>query len=369
MSTFQLEILLIAMVVSVACSLPGVFLVLRRMSMMSDAISHSILPGIVVAFFLVQDLSSPWLILAATATGVLTVTLVELINRTRLVREDAAIGIVFPLLFSIGIILISRYAGNVHLDVDAVLLGEIGLAPFDRFVVAGMDLGPKSLALMGGIMLLNLLFITLFYKELKVSTFDAGLAAAMGFSPVVLHYALMAMTSVTAVGAFDTVGSILVVALMIAPPVSAYLLTDRLHTMLILSAIIGAVSSALGFFVAIRLDVSIAGAMSGMAGVIFLLVFLFAPNRGIVSQVRSRMRKRIRFATRMLTVHLFQHAGLPEASTECRVDHLHDHMNWDRSFAEKVLRYATAQNMIRKSDGILALTEKGQQEARAALVW
>ena len=213
----QIEIQIIAAVVAVACALPGVFLVLRRMALMSDAISHAILLGIVLAFFVVEDLASPFLIIAAAITGVITVVLVELLHGTGLVREDAAIGIVFPALFSGGVILISRYAGSVHLDTHAVLLGELAFAPLERLSVLGYSL-PKSLWVMGAILLINLIFITLFYKELKLATFDAGLAAALGFSPVLIHYGLMTLVSVTAVGAFDAVGSILVVALMIAPP-------------------------------------------------------------------------------------------------------------------------------------------------------
>ena len=180
--SLHVDIQIIAVVVAVACALPGVFLVLRRMALMSDAISHAILLGIVLAFFVTEDLSSPLLIIAAAATGVLTVSLVELIHRTGLVREDAAIGIVFPALFSCGVILISRFAGDVHLDTDAVLLGELAFAPLDRLAIFGYEL-PKSLWVMGGILLINLIFIGLFYKELKLTTFDVGLAAALGFSP------------------------------------------------------------------------------------------------------------------------------------------------------------------------------------------
>ena len=207
------EIQLIAVIVAVACALPGVFLVLRRMAMMSDAISHTVLLGIVLGFFAIGSLESPLLVLAAAAVGVLTVSLVELLIRTRLVRQDAAIGLVFPALFSVAVILISRFARGVHLDVDAVLLGELAFAPLDRVLVAGLDL-PRSLVVMGVILLLNVTFIALFYKELKLTTFDAGLAVALGFSPVVVHYALMIMVSVTAVGAFDAVGSILVLSLI-----------------------------------------------------------------------------------------------------------------------------------------------------------
>ena len=168
----DLEIVLIVSTVAASCGLIGAFLVLRRMSLMSDAISHAILFGIVIAFFFVEDTGSALLIVAATLTGVLTVVLVEAIVNTRLVKEDAAIGLVFPALFSIGVILISRYASNVHLDVDAVLLGELAFAPFDRAVVGLTDIGPKAFWLALAVGLVNLTFVLLFFKELKLATFD-----------------------------------------------------------------------------------------------------------------------------------------------------------------------------------------------------
>src|SRR5699024_197438 len=149
----------------------------------SDAISHSILLGIVLGFFITQNLNSPLLILLAAMTGILTVLLVEVIQKTGLVKEDTAIGLVFPALFSIGVILISKNAADVHLDIDAVLLGELAFAPFDRMRLLGADVGPKSLWIMGTILILTLILLFLFFKELKVSTFDAGLSAALGFSP------------------------------------------------------------------------------------------------------------------------------------------------------------------------------------------
>src|SRR5262249_47108473 len=162
--------------------------------------------------------ASPWLLFGAAATGLVTVSLVELLQRTRRVKEDAAIGLVFPALFSVSIILVSHYAENIHLDTDSVLLGELAFAPLDHLELGSLDLGPKAAWVMAGILLLNVGFELLFYKELKLATFDAGLAAALGFSPALVHYGLMALVSVTAVGAFDAVGSILVVALMIVPP-------------------------------------------------------------------------------------------------------------------------------------------------------
>ncbi len=367
--TPEVEIQLIAVTVAVACAVPGVFLVLRRMALMSDAISHSILLGIVLAFFVVQDLASPILILAAAATGVLTVGLVEMLHRTGRVKEDAAIGLVFPALFSIAVILISSRAGDVHLDTDAVLLGELAFAPFRRLVVGGADLGPRSLWLMAAILVLDLGFIALFYKELKLSTFDPALAAALGFSPAVIHYAFMSLVSVTAVGAFDAVGSILVVALMIAPPAAAYLLTDRLFVLLGLSAAIGAAAALSGFWVAFWLDASIAGCMAMMAGVLFALTFLFAPERGIVARIRRRARQRYSFAVSMLTIHLLNHEGGPDALEESRLDHLQEHLRWSPDFAERVAQRAERENLVvTTANRRLELTDLGRQAAREAMV-
>jgi manganese/zinc/iron transport system permease protein len=365
----QIEIILIASAVAASCSLIGVFLVLRRMSLMSDAISHSILFGIVIMFFFVESTASLPMIFAATLTGVLTVTLVEALFRTGLVKEDAAIGLVFPALFSIGVILISRYAANVHLDTDAVLLGELAFAPFDRLVLGGADLGPKALWLAGGVGLVNLLFIIFFYKELKLATFDAGLAAALGFSPVAIHYALMTLVSVTAVSSFEAVGSVLVVALMITPPAAAYLLTDRLPVMLGLSMALAVIAAVSGYFLARFLDASIAGSMATMMGVVFTLVLFFAPARGLIARWALRRRQRWQFAGEMLLVHLSHHEGTPEEADECSLEHLGRHMKWSRVFGERVVVRLTRKDLVRRVDGTcLQLTDRGRELAQEVML-
>jgi manganese/zinc/iron transport system permease protein len=366
-SSAQIEIQLIAVVTAVACALPGVFLVLRRLSLVSDAISHAILLGIVLAFFAVESLSSPLLLVGAALTGLLTVWLVELLQRTGLVREDAAIGLVFPALFSAAVVLIARYADSVHLDTDVVLLGELAFAPFDRFEAFGWDWAPKALVLMGGILVLNVALIAAFYKELKLVTFDAGLAVALGFSPALVHYGLMAMVSVTAVGAFDAVGSILVVALMVAPPATAFLLTDRLVVMIALAAGIGAVGAVAGYWLAHWLDASIAGSMASMVGLEFAAALLLAPGRGIAAAARRRARQRWEFAQTMLAIHLLNHEGRPEAAIESRVEHLDQHLRWQPSFAREVVQRAVRRGLVREDGGSLALTERGRGVARAAL--
>ncbi|MGS2725590.1 metal ABC transporter permease [Psychroserpens sp. BH13MA-6] len=355
MSSAQLEIQLIASLVAIACAIPGTFLVLRKMAMISDAISHSILPGIVIGFFITQDLNSPLLILLAAVTGIITVVLVEYIQKTGLVKEDTAIGLVFPVLFSIGVILIAKNANDVHLDVDAVLLGELAFAPFDRLLIAGIDVGPKSLWIIGIILLITVILLITFFKELKLSTFDKGLAASLGFSPVVIHYGLMSVASVTTVGAFDAVGAILVVALMIAPAATAYLLTTDLKKMLTLSILFGVFSAIAGYWLAHGLDASIAGSITTMLGVLFLVVYLFAPNKGIIAVLYREKQQRTEVSLLTFLLHLKNH----DDEKERHVNHLNEHINWQKVRSKTVLDLALKNNMITIKNQVVSLTPKG----------
>ena len=366
MSSAQIEIQLIASLVAIACAIPGTFLVLRRLAMISDAISHSILPGIVLGFFITQDLNSPLLIGLAALTGVLTVVLVEYIQKTGLVKEDTAIGLVFPALFSLGVIMISQNANDVHLDIDAVLLGELAFAPFDRLVVDGADWGPKSLWVIGLILTVSLILLLLFFKELKLSTFDKGLAATLGFSPALLHYGLMTMSSVTIVGAFDAVGAVLVVALIIAPAASAYLLTDDLKRMLFLSAAIGVLAAISGYWLANLLDASIAGSIATALGLIFLSFYLFAPRRGVLSGMLRERRQRTEVSLLVFLLHLQNH----DEPEERHVNHLQEHINWQHVRSQTVLELARNNNLITiESGNVVELTAKGRQFTDEALTY
>lgn len=364
----HIEISLIAIITASACALLGVFLVLRRMTLMSDAISHAILPGIVIAFFFTHSLSSPLLILAAAGTGVLTVVLVELLQKTKLVKEDAAIGLTFPALFSVGVILISRFTRNIHLDMDAVLLGELAYAPLNRLEILGYDVGPASVYVMGVMLVLNLLFILIFYKELKLATFDVGLAATLGFAPTLIHYGLMTLVSMTTVGAFDAVGSILVVALIAGPAATAYLMTNSLARMLCLSVMIGSINAVIGYLLAFLFDVSIAGTIATVTFIAFMLVFLIVPNRGLISIARRHIRQKWEFAQTMLVIHLLNHEGLPEADDESEISHLHEHLRWQPSFATQVVKYALNNRYVSQKATQLILTDRGRTIAKQALV-
>lgn len=303
----DLVIVLTACLVAIAGSLLGVFLVLRRLSMISDAISHSVLPGIVAAFwFSGGEAATVPALIGAAAMGLLTVVAVEVLVRSGRVKNDAAIGVVFPLLFSIGVILISMYFRNAHLDLDAVLYGEIAYAPFNLIPVFGREV-PESLMLMGTLTLLNAVFVSVFFKELRLSTFDAGLAASLGFAPGVLHYALMTLLSFTTVGAFEAVGAVLIVAFVIVPPASAYLLTRKLSVMLGLSLTIGVLSSVSGYFLALAVDASIAGMIASMLGAVFFLCLLLSPLDGVLATLTRRSRQRDAVAARQLVAYAAAH--------------------------------------------------------------
>ena len=356
MTSAQIEIQLIASIVAIACAIPGTFLVLRKMALISDAISHSILPGLVLGFFITHDLNSPLLIIMAAFTGVITVVLVEFIQKTRLVKEDTAIGLVFPVLFSIGVILIAKNANDVHLDTDAILLGELAFAPFDRFLVNGLDLGPKSLWIIGTILLITIGLLVAFFKELKISTFDAGLATALGFSPVIIHYGLMSVASITIVGSFDAVGAILVVALMIAPAATAYLLTDNLKKMLSLSVLFGVFSAIAGYWLAHWLNASIAGSMTTILGFVFLIAYLFAPKRGLFAVLYRSKQQQVEVSLLTFLLHLNNH----QEESERHINHLNEHINWRRVKSQSVLDLALKNNMITIEKNIIFLTEKGK---------
>jgi manganese/zinc/iron transport system permease protein len=356
MSSAQIEIQLIASIVAIACAIPGTFLVLRKMALISDAISHSILPGLVLGFFITHDLNSPLLIVMAAFSGLVTVVLVEFIQETKLVKEDTAIGLVFPVLFSIGVIMIAKNANDVHLDTDAILLGELAFAPFDRLLVDGADFGPKSLWIIGTVLLITIGLLFAFFKELKISTFDAGLATALGFSPIMIHYGLMSVASITIVGSFDAVGAILVVALMIAPAATAYLLTDNLKRMLGLSVLFGVFSAIAGYWLAHWLDASIAGSMTTILGIVFLLVYLFAPKRGLISVLYRNKQQQIEVSLLTFLLHLNNHQEVSER----HINHLNEHINWRHVRSKSVLDLAIKNNMITIEKDVISLTDKGK---------
>lgn len=268
-------IIITAILAATSCAIIGSFLVLRQNAMMGDAISHAVLPGLVIAFIITSSNAVLPMIIGAALCGLLTAYLTEVLSQTGILYKDASIGIVFTFLFSVGVILISLFAGDVHIDQDCVLYGEIAYTPWDRFVVGTSDYGPRSVWILGGVLLADLIFISLFFKKLKITSFDPKFADTIGISSRKWHYILMTMVALTVVASFESVGAILVVAMLIIPGATAYLITENLKLLLVLSAIIGVACAYFGFQTAALFDSSISGYMAVVGGIIFTITFLF----------------------------------------------------------------------------------------------
>jgi manganese/zinc/iron transport system permease protein len=282
-------ILLTGSLVGISCGIVGCFLILRKMAMLADAISHTVLLGIVGAYLISNSLEGIYMLIGAAIVGILTAFFVQLLHSSG-VQSDAAIGVVFTSLFAVGVILLSLFAGKVHLDTDHALMGEITFIPWDILEINGINLGPKAVWMLGAVLVFNLIIIFLFYKEIKISSFDPDMAVALGIPVLLIHYLLMGMLSLTTVASFDSVGAILVVAMLIVPGATAYLLTDKLSVMLIISAIVGVLSAFAGYFIATIFNVSISGSMAVAAGVIFAITFVFSPTHGLLSRWLARKR-------------------------------------------------------------------------------
>ncbi len=352
-------ILLTGVMCAAACSMLGSFLILRRMAMMADAISHAILPGLVFGYWISNSSNLITGAIGATLAALLTVTLVEALSRTRRADAGSAMGIIFPAMFALGVVLVSRFFANVHLDADAILMGNIEFSVFDRLVINDQDYGPLSLWIMGTLLVINSLFLLCFYKELKLSTFDPALAAALGFSPVVIQYVLMTVLSITTVGAFTAVGAILVIALVIVPAATAYLLTDSLPKMIVLSVLIGAGSAALGYAFARWQDLSVSGSMATATGVLFLLALLLSPSQGAIARMHRRERNARRFAVDLLVMHLFTHEATDVQADESTIGHVNAALRLSPQDARATIRRALDQGLIEQYADRLTLTPQG----------
>jgi manganese/zinc/iron transport system permease protein len=273
---------------AVAAALLGNFLVLRKMSMLGDAISHAILPGLAAAFFLSGSRSSFPMFLGAVIVGIVTALFTEWIRGVGKVDEGASMGVVFTSLFALGLVMIVQAADHVDLDPGCVLYGAIELTPLDTWSIAGVMV-PRVGVMLALVLAINLAFVLLFFKELKLSSFDPALATVTGFNAGVMHYALMVLVAVTAVASFESVGNILVVAMFVVPPAAAYLLTDRLTRMIALSVVLAALSAILGHVGALVVpgwfgyrSTTTAGMMAVTAGGMFVLAALLGPRQGIL---------------------------------------------------------------------------------------
>jgi manganese/zinc/iron transport system permease protein len=288
-------IVVVGALCAAACALPGCFLVLRGMSMMGDAISHAVLPGLAIGFLLTGSRSSLPMFIGAAVVGVLTAVFTQWVSQFGRVDRGAAMGIVFTTLFALGLVLIVQAADKVDLDPDCVLYGSVEMTPLDvawepEIFGAVLEV-PRAAVVLGSVLLLNALIIVALYKEFNLSSFDPELATTSGVHATIMHYVLMAMVAVTTVASFEAVGSIIVIAMLVVPGATAYLLTHRLSVMLLASVVVAILSSVLGHVGALTVptwfgfeSTSTSGAMAVAAGVLFSLAWLFSPQQGLLIQ-------------------------------------------------------------------------------------
>ena len=303
-------VVLMGFLITTACGLIGNYLILRRMALVGDAISHSVLPGLAIAFLFSHSLKTLPMFIGALVAGIVTTVLIELIHKKTRVKQDAAIGITFSSLFAIGVIIISfGQTDGVHLDAECVLYGEIAYVGLEDLVQT--ELGPGALSVVEKIPVLNselllsgntltiappsiirmaivtgvtLLLIFIFYKELLVSSFDSGLSSSLGINSTVIHYALMGILSVIIVSAFEAVGAILVIAMLILPGATASLLVHRLPPMFVLTLLHAVLSSIGGIHLATWLNCSPAGAMVVAGSALFFASWVCSPSQGLISR-------------------------------------------------------------------------------------
>ena len=350
-----------AVLVAANCASIGAFLVLRQMAMMSDAISHAVLLGIVIAVFMVGGRETVPVIVGGVLSGILTVSIVEMLYRTGKLKQDSSIGIVFPFLFAIGVILVTQ-AGNVHIDAQHVLYGSIEFVPFDTLYIDDLNIGSKSLWVLGILAIANISFIAILYKELKISTFDASVAVSVGLMPMLIHYLLMIMVATTAVVAFESVGAILVIAFFIVPASGAYLLTDKLSHMIVLSVTLGIISAVTGYLLAILFDVSIAGSMATTAGIVFGLIWVFAPNRGLISRWRRTSKQRFEIDVGILLTHIYNEI---ESKHSVTLTSMSDALGWTLGYSKKVCDFVQDKKLVEINHENLNLTKSGNKKAKS----
>ena len=300
-----LRIMLVGALTNVACSLVGCFLVLRRMSLMGDAIAHAVLPGLVLAFIVSGSMNIVPLFIGAAAVCLLTTFLTQTLHQYGRVPTDASMGVVFTSLFALGVVMLKRNVHGVHFDVACVYEGNLSHAAFRTFEFAGLRL-PDQLITVGPVVLLNLFVIMLLWKELKLSSFDPALATSMGYPATSMHYLLMAIVAVTAVASFEAVGSILVIAMLIVPPATAQLLSDRLARMIALSCVFAIAAAVVGYWCSTFWNVETAGAMTVVAGGFYALAVLFSPRYGIVSTLVRNLQTSLRILREDLLSMLYR---------------------------------------------------------------
>jgi manganese/zinc/iron transport system permease protein len=358
-SNVSAMIILTGLLVAWASALVGVFLVVRGEALVTDAISHAALFGIVMIWLLTGQRSGPLVLAGAGLAGVAVVVAAQALARTGLVRHDTATGLAFPALFAAAILIIGLNARSIHLDAHSALLGEIGFVWLDTVEIGGLAV-PRAVVWLSVMVAVNALFVGLFWKELKLAAFDPALAGLQGRRPGLLTVLLLALTSATAVAAFDAVGVVLFIAFVIIPAATARLLSNRLSRMLPLAIAAGSMAVVSGHAAALHIDASIAPVMAVMAGALFAVVLLAAPQSGLIAVALRTRSGRSAADRRALLAHLGNHAGTDRAPIENTERAIGAHFAWAPARAARAVDRAVTDGLIRHDADTLVLTQAGR---------
>jgi manganese/zinc/iron transport system permease protein len=358
--SYDLWVIATASLVGALCGVLGCYLLLRRLSMLGDAISHAILPGLAGAFLLSGSRDLLWMLLGAAVVGVLTGVLTAGLHRVAKIAEDASMGVVFTTLFALGVLLISFAARNVDLDPGCVLYGLLEVTPLDTVRILGLEL-PRATAVLAAAALFVAVVLALMHKEIKLVAFDPALAAALGLRPTLVHFVMVALIAGVSVVSFESVGSILVVALLVTPAATAHLLTDRYARMMILATIIGALCGTGGYLLAKRLDTSTAGCVCIVGAFFFLSAALLSPRHGVLSRLARHAALRLRICREDILGMLYRAAELRSRGLSRNELTEGVGSTWLVDLALILLR---RRGLVLTQDATVRLTEHGHTEAR-----
>jgi manganese/zinc/iron transport system permease protein len=283
------KIVAMGFLVSLACGLIGAFIVVRKLALMGDAISHGILPGLALAFIITQSKDLIPMFVGACIAGLLCSFCIEWLQKVSPLKADAALGLTFTSFFALGVLLITQMGNHAHIDSECLLYGEIGFTPLAETINWGsFELGPRPLVTMALVTIGIILTIVVFYRQLIVTSFDETLSISLGLPIKVIHYGLMLLLAITIVAAFESVGVILVIAMLIFPSTTASFFFSRMPSILFCVPALSLVYSLGGFFMARWLDCSIAASMVVIAMVCFAIAWLIGPVDGVIPKILQR---------------------------------------------------------------------------------
>lgn len=365
MLQIEWEVLVLACLTSVACGLTGAIALPRRQALLGDALGHSLLAGIGIGFWVFGSSQSPWLFPCAVASGLLAVALVELVSHGVGGNQSTALGLVFPAFFSIGVVLISLAPKSAHVDLDRVLTGNLDLAPLVRFEWGGTDLGPMAAWTLAGTLALTIAFTLLFRRQVVWLLFDPHGARARGIKVMPLTWAWLVLAAMTITLSFETMGTVMVVSLLVAPGAAAWLLTRTFSTYMMVTACLALLSGIMGRATTLWFDASTTATTACSAILVFLAAYLFAPGEGLIDKVRNAIAARSRIDRRLVLVHVWHHGLIGEGDVECREPLMPQHLAISAGRIHKALEGLESGGLAASDAGVWKTTPLGAAKAKA----